>query len=285
MRIFVAIMVFAACFALPAAPASAVTFEAPDRIENSSPPDTTPVKFARARCPQGEVVIGMGGQINGGNGRVAMTGIVPDQALTMVTVGGRALPGQDIEWSVTAVAVCHRPTIPAPLRVSSEPGQYLARIGCPSPMILYSIGYQIQLAGGGFLREATFSDDVREATVRAGGSGVDPGGLVAYGICAPPLTKHVITHAEPAAFDSTSTKEATAGKPEIFEFDHGSWMFGAGAAVKGAAGVLIDALTPTSGLDGAYARAYKATTSAASLMDGDDDWELQVDGDYVGEWY
>jgi hypothetical protein len=285
MKIFVALTVFAACLTLPAAPASAAYPEDPDRIEGTSPLNSWPLKFAQAQCPPGQVVIGMGGQVNFGNGGVALTGIVPDEDLSTVTAWGRELPGHDKDWSVTAVALCHQPGTDAPKRISSEPEQYLAQARCPFGKILYSIGYHIQAPGGGeFIREATSSDDFRDVTVRADGPAVDPENLVAYGICAPPLRMRDLTRSEPGGFDSSSPKEAIAGLPESYHFSLGSWMFGAGAAVRGASGVLIDALVPTSGLDGAYARAYKASPGVAAVEDGGD-WELQAYGNYVGEWY
>jgi len=285
MRIFVALAVVAASLALPAAPAHADV--APRRVEADSGFDTVFSKFAVAECPDGQVVFGMGGRVNNGDGHVALTTIIPGPLLRTVVVWGRALPDATAPWSVTAVAVCHAPGSLAPERISSTPGQYVADATCPGQKVLYSVGYQIPDAGGDeFVRAAFPSNDLHQVVVRADGSGVDPGNLIAQGICAYPLPQLERTEAPPTAFDPASPKQAVAGRPETLSLDLGSWMFGAGAVVEGAQGVLIDALFPTPSLAGAYARAQKASTatSLASAAAGEDDWRLLVSGDYLGEW-
>jgi hypothetical protein len=285
MKIFVAFSVLAACLIVPAAPALADV--EPLREEDTSAFNSQAGKFARAECPGNQVVIGIGGRINGGNGGVAMTGIVPDASLSAVTVFGRELPGHDQPWSVTAVAICHTVLDRGLVeRISSlVPGQYLAQAECPNNKMLYSVGFHMpQPDGDEFLRAAVPSPDLRVVTVQADGPGVDPGSLIAYGICAPPMVDEAVTRADPTAFDSSSPKEAFAGPPEDLNLNLGSWMFGAGAAVKGARGILIDALTPMPGLDRAFKAAFPGV-AARVLLDGEDDWELEVSGDYVGEWY
>jgi len=285
MKIFVALAVVAASLALPSAAAHAAV--APVRVVADSDFDTDEAKVAVAECPEGQVVFGMGGRVNNGGGQVALTGIFPGPLLGSVVVSGRALAGETAPWSVTAVAVCHAPGDLEPERLASDPGQFVAEDDCPDGKVLYGVGFRIPDADGDeFVRAVVPSDDLSHLTVRADGPGVDPGNLVAQGICAHPILRFERTEAPPTAFNEVSPKDAVAGQPETLNVDMGSGMFGAGAEVVGAQGVLIDALVPTPNLKGAYGRAQKAsaTTSLALTADDEDDWQLLVYGDYEGEW-
>jgi hypothetical protein len=283
MKILLVVAVAATCLVLPAVPAFADV--APVRVTDESDVDTNISKFAEAECPEGQVVFGMGGRVNNGGGHVALTTIMPGPMLRSVVVQGRALPSASQPWSVTAVAVCHAPGPLEPERLASAPGQYLAQDTCPEGKVLYSTGFWIPDAGGDeFIRASFPSNDLRHVTVRADGPGVDPANLIAQGICAFPTIRYERTEAPPTAFDSTSPKDAVAGLPEN-AVDLGAWMFGAGAEVVGATGVLIDALFPTPNLKGAYGRAQKVSTTVGfALATTGDDWGLEVDGEVYGEW-
>ena len=289
MKIFLALAVTAASLVLPAAPANADV--APARVTDESAFDTDDSKSAEAECPNGQVVFGMGGRVNNGGGQVALTTIMPGPLLRSVVVWGRALPDATQSWSVTAVAICHAPGLLEPERLTSAPGQNTATAECPGQKILYSTGFRIPDADGDeFIRAAFPTNDLRHVVVRADGPGVDPGNLIAQGICANRVPQSARTQAPPTAFDSTSPKDAFAGQPDSLVTDLGSWMFGAGAEVVGAPGVLIDALFPTPNLNSAYGRAQKASTTTGFALAGalvtadEDDWGLIVYGDDLGEW-
>src|SRR5450755_3930654 len=49
-------------------------------------PDSTRSKSATATCPAGKRVVGAGGELIAANGRIVMSRITPDRALTRVTV-------------------------------------------------------------------------------------------------------------------------------------------------------------------------------------------------------
>jgi hypothetical protein len=286
MKIIVALAVIAASVVLPAAPAQAVV--APERVPADSAFDTVNYKYAEAECPEGQVVFGMGGKINNGGGRVAMTSIMTGPLLRSVVVWGHALPDTTVPWSVTAVAICHAPGDRAPERVTSTaPGQFVAGAECTGGKVLYSIGYRIlEPDGDEFIRAAVPSADLLHVMVQADGPGVDPNNLVALGVCAFPQPRWERTQSPPTAFDPSSPKEAVAGQPETVNQDWGRWMVGAGAQVIGAQGVLIDAMLPTPNLKNAYGRAQKAspTIGFAGVAAGEDDWGLVVYGEYEGEW-
>lgn len=285
MKILVALAVVAASLALPAAPAHAV--DAPDRVTGESGFDTVSSKSAEAECPPGQVVFGMGGKINYGGGRVALTAIMPGPMLGSVIVWGHALPDTTEPWSVTAVAVCHAPGVRAPERLTGARGQYGAQAECPGQKVLYSGGFRIiDPDGDEFIRAAFPSDDLKVMTVVAGGPSVDPESLEVQGICALPLPNSQRTEALPTPLDASSPKEAVAGLPANVNPAEEGWIFGAGARIVGSPGVLIDALLPTPTLKGAYGRAQKvdATTGPAIATEDGDDWQLLVDGEYHGEW-
>jgi len=285
MKILLALAVIAASLALPAAPAQADV--APERIVDESGFNTVESKSAEAECPDGQVVFGMGGRIDNGGGHVALTTIMPGPQLRSVVVWGRALPDATDSWSVTAIAICHAPGLLEPERLASAPGQYVAQDTCPGEKILYSTGFRIPDADGDeFVRASFPSNDLRHVTVRADGPGVDPGNLIAQGVCAYPPLQYERTEAPPTEVDPTSPKDAVAGQPDTLNIDLGSGMFGAGAEIVGASGVLIDALVPTPNLKGAYGRAQKTstTTGLAFVAASEDDWGVLVYGEYHGEW-
>lgn len=72
--------------------------------------DSAPSKFARARCPAGKVLVGLGGRISGGTpiaGQVVLDDLTPNAQLTEVTVTGfEAQGGTDGDWRVHAFAIC-----------------------------------------------------------------------------------------------------------------------------------------------------------------------------------
>src|SRR5437016_5332521 len=93
-----------------AAPASA----APSRVVSAtSATDSTARKSATASCPAGTRLYGGGGTINGGAGRVALTGLRPVPGVKGVVgrtdsfvATAEAVPGATLTWSVSAFAIC-----------------------------------------------------------------------------------------------------------------------------------------------------------------------------------
>lgn len=274
------------------------------RYAVTSAHDTDASKSAVARCPHGEQVHSTGGRINGGAGGVALKAIVPNLALTSVTVEGAARPGHTGSWSVTAFAVCHDPAAEQtyPVRVGS--GGVIgntATATCRGGKVLLGVGFDL-LTSQSFVDEVVPGASQTDVTVRALGSGIVVG-VKAYGICAnlPSLETPLPVPIEATtAFDDTSPKLAETPdglvSPELKQA-----MFVVGARVNGGGGnVLLDALVPQS--EFLTARASAAVASplpfppiddpallrtarfGVDSEDEDDEWSTTVDA-IEGDWY
>jgi len=92
-------------------------------VSNSSQPSSQSLQHAAAHCNAGERVIGGGGQVDNGQGRVMLTALVPGPSFYWVRAHARAA-GHDDDWRVTAYAIC------AP--ESSVPGHHVVAAGSPT---------------------------------------------------------------------------------------------------------------------------------------------------------
>lgn len=115
---------------------------------------------AVATCPAGKRVVGAGGELIAANGRIVMSRITPDRALTRVTVVSLedAAPTV-VPWSVRAYAICAAPLarltrieVHSDLLNPSNPSS--ASATCPS-------GTRVVGAGGEIVHN--FLDDVGDA--------------------------------------------------------------------------------------------------------------------------
>jgi hypothetical protein len=238
-------------------------------------------KSAEASCPDGEQVHSAGGKINGGAGGVDLKAIVPNAALTSVTVEGVARIGHTGSWSVTAFAVCFNSGLMGtdPVRVGSGAVTgSTATATCPGEKHLLGVGFDL-LSSLSFVDEVVPGEYRTDVTVRATGSGIVVG-VKAYGICANwdgigPLEATTV-------FDDTSPKVAET--PDRYD----QALFIVGARVNGGRGnVRLDALVPPS--EHRTARASAAVVPAGPLsrlgIDGEenDEWSTTVYGSF--DWY
>jgi hypothetical protein len=261
-----------------------------NRYAVTSAHDTEASKSAVASCPDGELVHSTGGRINDGAGGVALKAIVPNAALTSVTVEGAARIGHPGSWSVTAFAVCYHPGQTDPVRVGS--GGVIgntATATCHGGKRLLGVGFDL-LTSLSFVDEVVPGESRTDVTVRALGSGIVVG-VKAYGICAHWVGIGPLDAT--SAFDDTSPKLAETP-------DHYSdALFVVGGRVNGGGGkVLLDALVPPGERYTARASAAVASSLpfspiedpallrlARSGSDGeeDDEWSTTVYGSY--DWY
>jgi hypothetical protein len=265
----------------------------PVRVALTGVSNTAPAKTMRAECPNNTVVFGVGGLVNPGGGNVILTGIVPDASLAGVTVSGLANAAQTAPWSLTAVVVCHNPGSRSPVRTLGLGLIWNASTDCYGGRILYGVGFEIlNPTATAFVDQVVPRTDLSGADVHARGTDIGLFHLVAYGVCALPLSRGERTQ-DVSADDATSPKSGTAPKATVVIHDDGSWVFAAGALITGTGNLHIDALTPTDGLDGGYARAsriplnfpHKSTAKRVAVMAGTDDYSLTTYGDTIGSWY
>jgi hypothetical protein len=159
-------------------PAPALALPAPDAVVVTSPPSPTtsdPLKVVTAICPFGTVVVGAGGEIPDGRGKVALVQVMPDLATRSVRVTAAATEPNVPPWSVTASAVCS----PAPAgiaehlwysAVTSEDKE--RTVECPDGKALLGFGYSV-IDGGGQIMvtklapNGTFGSAANKVTVAA----------------------------------------------------------------------------------------------------------------------
>jgi hypothetical protein len=230
--------------------------------------DTTRVKTATASCPDGQVVLGTGGRIIDGDGRVALAAVVPDATLTSVTARGVALPGDPAPWSVAAAAVCGQAN-GSPARARSGPNVAVAN--CPDRKLALAGGFD--LPAGTALAALVPATDNGGELVRAVPYQPD-NPPVAYAICVNGLgsgTYHpsrLVT--PPGRPDPSSPKTSVVPLPA-----YASAMTGVGGAIAGPTGgqvdgVFLDTLMPTGDLSAVEVRAVAVPSSVAARTADDD---------------
>jgi hypothetical protein len=122
-------------------------------------------KSITAHCPAGKQVVGAGGAIlnsigaHGGYGHVVITDIIPNHALTSVTVQGGENSAWASPWKVVAYAMCapvgaianlQRVTATAANNGTSDAVK-TATAHCPGNLRLYGTGFEINNANGSVL--------------------------------------------------------------------------------------------------------------------------------------
>jgi hypothetical protein len=160
-------------------------------------------KSVMAICPPGKKVVGVGGKVTGGFtffggtppnffGEVVMDGLVPNAALTSVTV--RASEDEDgfaEDWSLTAYAICANPP-PGLQRVSAsspiDPDVARVTASCPAGKNLLGTGGEIFASKGQVIDDLLPDKQLRSVTVTGiQQSGIPPHWSVnAFAICANP---------------------------------------------------------------------------------------------------
>jgi hypothetical protein len=121
-----------------------------ERVLVPSPTDSLD-KSVPATCPAGKRVVGAGGDITGGGGQVALNDIIPNSALTSVTVTGlEDQDGTTSDWSVGAYAICANPVAGRErVAIASATDSSDKNVGAPCPTGKQVTGVGAQLSGGG----------------------------------------------------------------------------------------------------------------------------------------
>ncbi|WP_437320936.1 hypothetical protein [Sorangium sp. So ce385] len=125
-----------------------------ERIQAVSASDSLSNKSVTATCPSGKMVVGSGGEITNGLGRVLIDDLRPNSLLTNVTVTGyEDALGTSNNWTVTAYAICADP-LPGLQRVASfsavSSSSKWVSADCPTGTVLLNSGAEIS-SGIGFV--------------------------------------------------------------------------------------------------------------------------------------
>jgi len=248
--------------------------------EETSQINSVDLKAVTARCPQGTVVVGVGGRTRQAGGKAVLVGVVPNADLTEVTALARALPGHVLPWGVTATAMCAEPEGYAPVWQSAA-GTSVATVLCPRGKVLYSTGF---LVSGGqgieYVSSIVPALDGKSATVK----GVSTR-LNAFAVCGDLVTPYGRTeHTVPIGPGPTTAGQAP---PLIWS----SWVFGAGVHTD-RAGMFIDGFSPSvfddgSGLNakGRVARLSPTLPRLSRSAAINDDGNVTFYGQSIGSWY
>ena len=146
-------------------------------------------QVVQVRCPAGLRVLGPGGRINNGLGRVALDHVVPAADLASVTVRGTPLPGAGAaNWSVTAFAVCARDdsltraSFAAP---TGSPASASLNWSCPAGKGLYGVGAGVSPGSGEVVLDSVHAVSTSSFSTRASedASYLPNWTLTGYGVC------------------------------------------------------------------------------------------------------
>jgi hypothetical protein len=161
--------------------------------ESGSSYDTTSTRTWSVSCPSGKKVIGAGGTIWQGEGRVKIDEIRPNESLDQVTVtASEDQDGTSSGWSLRAYAVCAYP-IPGLVRVSKVAAngwdERNVDATCPSEKRLLSVGGGVAASDPIAMRvfDLRPSQGLTVATVRVttkGSTSGVTGEVRSYAICA-----------------------------------------------------------------------------------------------------
>lgn len=166
--------------------------------------------FATVVCPPDKKVYGLGGEIVGGNGKVHMVSLLPNPMLTQVTVIAVPRVVPLAPWSVTAYAICGRPTAEPNLVVATAPS-WGSSVTCAGGNRLYGTGARHGGSPDWTLREMIPNTPAAPpiATRASVNKPAGTPGVTAAAICGIPLpTLQSIV----AAFATPSTVMCPAGK-------------------------------------------------------------------------
>ncbi|TDB89409.1 hypothetical protein E1264_08320 [Actinomadura sp. KC216] len=178
--------------------AHAVCGSAPAGAEHvaSTGPGSTGVTYTSVFCPSGKHIIGMGGQINNGQGQVMLLGSNPFDPAEVLTPAVPDDTGYTGTWTITSVAVCANPiqgrTVVFGSSANDSTTPKSATATCPAGTRVHAGSSSI----GGFpdtnslIRERVVPNTALTSVTATGretpGAGSpDPWSVTAYAICAP----------------------------------------------------------------------------------------------------
>jgi hypothetical protein len=208
----------------------------PNLVTATSNYDSLQAKSATATCPAGQQVYGGGGTIYNGQGFVTLTDVIPNAALTQVTVWGHENGNYPGDWDVTAYATC-APASATLVLVSTTSAFNAASpktvgAACPNGTSLYGTGYRLDGPNGNvFISRLTPNPALTGVLVRGDEDGMFGGmwQVTAYAICDVP-TGPMVRHALASANNGTAAKSVdTVACPA------GSYAYGLGGEIDAAA--------------------------------------------------
>jgi hypothetical protein len=223
-----------------------------ERITAASPTDSGASKSSLASCPAGKRVVGVGGEITGGFGEVAMTQVVPSNDLRHVFVNAQEdAIGSSRSWRVDAYAMCANPIAGAHVVSAIRTNVFddtTARATCPAGEKIMSVGGRISGSGTGtagvngrvgitgFTYPSSSIGDARAQERQTATTGT--WSVEALAICGPPLPGQV--RGFKFTDSNSDSKERGIGCPP------GTNLLGGGGFVAGGLGqVVLDDLRPS----------------------------------------
>jgi hypothetical protein len=237
------------------------------RIGRSTQSNADPVKVVEVPCPGDTTPYVGGGAVDygpAGNTGVALTSIVPDQALRAVVVTATAPPGQTSDWALVGYAIC---TTQGDPDVVIRSGLGAAVATCPGGDTLFGVGFHV--AGDPAVGHVTGIDlnaQVAGVLVTAGGPGAASTQVTAVAVCqtetAPPRMVHAVND--------------DLGWPKlVVRQDHDSQgkPYATGAKVTGPEAATLDAVVPASDGGVSWARGTLYGGSAPQPLVGSADGE------------
>ncbi|WP_203910654.1 hypothetical protein [Rhizocola hellebori] len=205
------------------------------REEGMSTFDLQAEKSAEASCPDGSMVVGSGGYVLGGEGKVVLTGVVPNVGLDTVTAYAKALPYNLAPWAVVALAVCgdRDESVHREMGISFFGN---ARAQCPQGKVLWSTGFNVPWSTLTTTYVSAVEPALDQTSVLVRGVSAPGAAVIAYGICGYDF------------FSGTEvTSAATAVVPrgqtylKVDPAFHGGRVFGAGISAN-RSGLFVDGL-------------------------------------------
>ena len=180
---------------------------------------TSANKTVTATCSPGKQVTGVGGDITGGGGQVALDDLQPNPAMTDVTVQGvEDEDGTTDSWSVTAYAICSFP-VEGLERVLAKTGSTSATksvtVACPPGKQVLGAGGLLSGGAGRLLSTVSTGTAMTHVTVR--GIEDDDGTATswlarAFAICANTAVRVFNTTATNSAASKSTSATCPAGK-------------------------------------------------------------------------
>ncbi len=258
-----ATVTLAACAVLAGAPGSAAAITGPQltttpvtarhvqvvpgrtEVTATSAVNSAGVKRVIRNCPAGLRVVGTGYLINGANGAVKVSDLIPAPAAAPTSVRLRAVevdpfPGN---WSVTVIAVCGNvaTTVSAATTAFNSVNTKNASAFC-SGLRVIGTGYSIDEPTSPNPIVGSIGMDPALTNVTIFANEADPDAanwsLTTFAICSPDLGQTLVTATEPPPPDSVSPEVVDAVCPA------GAETAGAGFNTRGAGNVLADDLNP-----------------------------------------
>lgn len=268
--------------AIPATPAFAALslyrVNAPSALNDDSSPKTATVS-----CNPGDHVVGLGGRVNSNtNGKVLMTKMYVDAALTTVTVFGIEAEDATTPWSLDAWTICapagsvnglqfvETTSLPSTTSVDSLTAP------CPAGKIALGGGYRLEQGEGKVaVDELNYDPNLAwvSSTVYPYDTTVGDFTLTTQAVCATPPASHSLLSAPATARNSVTPKLTTTSS-----CPSGTQVAGVGARLDGLRGEgSLDDLQPkiTQGVGEAEGNEIGASGSANS-------WDLVTEAVCIG---